>query len=119
MRTNAFRGQEEAKASAVPGHSSTHVAGLDVQLYVKKHVLLYLVLFTFFCLQVEKKRFNLSRLLNKPPCASTRCHAYEREVILRGELKPGCYLLIPSTYQPGAEARFLIRVFSSCPTSLG
>ncbi|TWW73241.1 calpain-10 isoform X1 [Takifugu flavidus] len=68
--------------------------------------------------QVEKKRFNLSRLLNKPPCASTQCHAYEREVILGGELEPGYYLVIPSTYQPGAEARFLIRVFSSCPTSL-
>lgn len=89
-----------------------------MHLYVKKHVLLYIFLFTLFCLQVEKKRFNLSRLLNKPPYASTQCHAYEREVILGGELEPGYYLVIPSTYQPGAEARFLIRVFSSCPTSL-
>ncbi|MEQ2168132.1 hypothetical protein GOODEAATRI_011280, partial [Goodea atripinnis] len=70
------------------------------------------------CLQVEKKRFNLSRLLNKPPCASTHCHSYEREVVLCRQLGPGYYLLIPSTYQPGAEAHFLIRVFSSSPTSL-
>ncbi|XP_072219672.1 calpain-10 isoform X1 [Leuresthes tenuis] len=68
--------------------------------------------------KVEKKRFNLSRTLNKPPCTSTHCHAYEREVILHGHLEPGHYLLIPSTYQPGAEARFLIRVFSSSSTSL-
>ncbi|MED6282972.1 hypothetical protein CHARACLAT_003929 [Characodon lateralis] len=68
--------------------------------------------------KVEKKRFNLSRLLNKPPCASTQCHSYEREVVLCGQLGPGYYLLIPSTYQPGAEAHFLIRVFSSSPTSL-
>ncbi|XP_047444824.1 calpain-10 [Mugil cephalus] len=68
--------------------------------------------------KVEKKRFNLSRMLNKPPCASTHCHAYEREVVLRRQLEPGYYLLIPSTYQPGAEARFLIRVFSSSATSL-
>uniref|UniRef100_H3DCW3 Calpain 10 n=1 Tax=Tetraodon nigroviridis TaxID=99883 RepID=H3DCW3_TETNG len=68
--------------------------------------------------QVEKKRFNLSRLLNKPPCASTNCHVYEREVILWCELEPGNYLVIPSTYQPGAEALFLIRVFSSSPMSL-
>ncbi|XP_030258779.1 calpain-10 [Sparus aurata] len=68
--------------------------------------------------KVEKKRFNLSRMLNKPPCASTHCHAYEREVVLHGDLEPGYYLLIPSTYQPGAEARFLIRVFSSSSTSL-
>ncbi|XP_031710822.1 calpain-10 isoform X1 [Anarrhichthys ocellatus] len=68
--------------------------------------------------KVEKRRFNLSRMLNKPPCASTRCHAYEREVVLREQLEPGHYLLIPSTYQPGAEARFLIRAFSSSSTSL-
>lgn len=72
----------------------------------------------FFCHQVEKKRFNLSRMLNKPPCASTHCHTYEREVMLHGQLEPGYYLLIPSTYQPGAEARFLIRVFSSSSISL-
>lgn len=68
--------------------------------------------------KVEKKRFNLSRMLNKPPCASTHCHVYDREVVLHGQLEPGFYLLIPSTYQPGAEARFLIRVFSSSSTSL-
>ncbi|XP_023261718.1 calpain-10 [Seriola lalandi dorsalis] len=68
--------------------------------------------------KVEKKRFNLSRMLNKPPCASTHCHAYEREVVLHGQLEPGYYLLIPSTYQPDAEVRFLIRVFSSSSISL-
>uniref|UniRef100_A0A667X1V3 Calpain 10 n=1 Tax=Myripristis murdjan TaxID=586833 RepID=A0A667X1V3_9TELE len=68
--------------------------------------------------KVEKRRFNLSRMLSKPPCASTHCHAYEREVVLHGQLEPGYYLLIPSTFLPGAEARFLIRVFSSSPTSL-
>ncbi|XP_068593585.1 calpain-10 isoform X2 [Cebidichthys violaceus] len=68
--------------------------------------------------KVEKRRFNLSRMLNKPPCASTHCHAYEREVVLREQLEPGHYLLIPSTYQPGAEARFLLRAFSSSSSSL-
>ncbi|XP_071782996.2 calpain-10 [Centroberyx gerrardi] len=68
--------------------------------------------------KVEKKRFNLGRTLNKPPCASTHCHAYEREVILHGQLEPGYYLLIPSTFLPGAEARFLIRGFSSSAMSL-
>ncbi|XP_028987445.1 calpain-10 isoform X2 [Betta splendens] len=68
--------------------------------------------------KVEKKRFNLSRMLNKPPLASTHCHTYEREVVLHGQLEPGYYLLIPSTYKPGAESHFLIRVFSSSSTSL-
>ncbi|XP_057714308.1 calpain-10 isoform X2 [Corythoichthys intestinalis] len=68
--------------------------------------------------KVEKKRFNLSRTLNKPPCASTHCHAHQREVVLHGQLEPGHYLMLPSIYQPGAEARFLIRVFSSSSSSL-
>ncbi|XP_028328241.1 calpain-10 isoform X2 [Gouania willdenowi] len=67
--------------------------------------------------KVEKKRFSLSRMLKKPSCASTHCHAYQREVVLCRQLEPGYYLLIPSTFQPGAEAHFLIRVFSSSPTS--
>ncbi|XP_061835730.1 calpain-10 [Nerophis lumbriciformis] len=68
--------------------------------------------------KVEKKRFNLSRTVNKPPCASTHCHAHQREVVLHGQLEPGHYLLIPSAYQLGAEGRFLIRVFSSSASSL-
>lgn len=77
-----------------------------------------IVLLTLFSFQVERKRFNLSRLLNKPPCASTQCHAYDGEVVVREELEPGYYLMIPSTYQPGAEGHFLIRVFSSFSISL-
>ncbi|XP_061696037.1 calpain-10 isoform X2 [Syngnathoides biaculeatus] len=68
--------------------------------------------------KVEKKRFHMSRTLNKPPCASTHCHAHQREVVLPGQLEPGHYLVIPSIYQPGSEARFLIRVFSSSSSSL-
>ncbi|KAJ0058665.1 hypothetical protein NL108_000370 [Boleophthalmus pectinirostris] len=68
--------------------------------------------------KVEKRRFNLRRVLNTAPFASTHCHAYDREVVLHQELEPGYYLMIPSTYQPEAEARFLLRVFSSSSTSL-
>lgn len=68
--------------------------------------------------KVDKKRFSLSRMLNKPPSASTHCHTYVREAVLHEELEPGHYLMIPSIYQPGVEARFLIRVFSSSPTTV-
>ncbi|KAM8838525.1 calpain-10 [Synchiropus picturatus] len=68
--------------------------------------------------KVQKKHFNLSRTVNQPPHASTHCHTYDREVVLPGLLEPGFYLLIPSCYQHGAEANFLIRVFSSSPASL-
>ena len=70
------------------------------------------------CHQVEKKRFNLARVLNKAASASTHCHAYEREVVLHAHLEPGHYLLIPSTFLAGAQSSFLVRAFSCHPVSL-
>lgn len=109
------RGRREAPA--LPGHCVTHVEGLCRHVF-SSDLRVALCQDFFFPRQVEKKRFNLSRTLNKPPCASTHCHAHQREVVLRERLEPGHYLMIPSTYQPGAEARFLIRVFSSSTSSV-
>ncbi|XP_051985122.1 calpain-10 [Xyrauchen texanus] len=67
--------------------------------------------------KVEKKHFNLMQTLNKPPLVS-HTHAYDREVVVHTQLSPGFYLLVPSTFLQGAEGRFLLRVNSSCPTSL-
>lgn len=67
--------------------------------------------------KVEKKHFNLMRTLNKPPLVS-HTHAYDREVVVHTHLNPGFYLLVPSTFLQGAEGRFLLRVYSSCSTSL-
>ncbi|XP_073705086.1 calpain-10 [Garra rufa] len=67
--------------------------------------------------KVEKKHFNLMRTLNKPPLVS-HTHAYDREVVVHTQLNPGFYLLVPSTFLQGAEGQFLLRVHSSCSTSL-
>ncbi|XP_068427781.1 calpain-10 [Clinocottus analis] len=95
--------ERRAETPSEDGESTTHQHYRAIALHMWK---------------VEKRRFRLSRTLSKPPCASSHCHAYEREVVLREQLEPGYYLLIPSTYQPGAEARFLIRAFSSSSISL-
>ncbi|KAG9278194.1 calpain-10 [Astyanax mexicanus] len=68
--------------------------------------------------RVDKKRFNLMRTLNSTPCASSRTHAYEREVVMNTQLTAGFYLLMPSTFLQGAEGKFLLRVHSACPTKL-
>ncbi|XP_063049058.1 calpain-10 [Engraulis encrasicolus] len=68
--------------------------------------------------KIEKKHLNLSRTLNKPPCACTHSHAYEREVVMQAQLSAGFHLLIPSTFQQGAQAGFLLRVYCSSPASL-
>lgn len=95
-------------------NKSTHVPFED---HINKHHQLYQAI-ALHVWKVEKRRFNLSRVLNKAPITSTHCHAYDREVVLCQELESGYYLVIPSTYQPEAEAHYLIRVFSSSCISL-
>ena len=38
-----------------------------------------------------------------------------REVTARFKLPAGCYVIVPSTYDPGMEGQFLIRTFSEKP----
>ena len=39
----------------------------------------------------------------------------KREVTKRFNLKPGEYVIIPSTYEEGTEGEFLLRIFSEKP----
>lgn len=93
---------------------STHIPFEDLR---KDHDQLYQAI-ALHIWKVDKRRFNLSRVLNKAPITSTHCHSYDREVVLCQELESGYYLVIPSTYQPEVEAHYLIRVFSSSSVSL-
>lgn len=67
--------------------------------------------------KVEMKRFNLMQTISSPPLVS-HTHVYDREVVLHTHLSSGFYMLVPSTFVQGAEGRFLLRVHSSCMTSL-
>lgn len=45
------------------------------------------------------------------PVAGTRCYINYRQVVGRCRLKPGNYVIVPSTFKPNQQGNFLLRLF--------
>lgn len=46
------------------------------------------------------------------PVLSTAPYTARREVVLRGSLPPGHYIIIPSTFKPNQQGAFMLRVLT-------
>ena len=66
---------------------------------------------TEFPLTVNFFRYNTS-------CAKSKSFVNLREVSARFKLRPGTYVVIPSTFDPNEEGEFLLRVFSEKSSSI-
>lgn len=62
------------------------------------------------CSQVEVNR--CSRVQCVVEQAASSVYMDSRSVTLRGTLAPGRYVVLPTTFLPGATGRFLVRLFS-------
>ncbi|PAA90011.1 hypothetical protein BOX15_Mlig029950g1 [Macrostomum lignano] len=51
-------------------------------------------------------------------CAGFTTHTNKRQVCFRHKLKPGNYVIVPSTYRPDFEMDFLLRVYTERPAKL-
>ncbi|XP_058877015.1 calpain-5-like isoform X2 [Acipenser ruthenus] len=58
------------------------------------------------------------RLHMIPPKAASSVYMDSRSVFLRAELTQGRYIIITTTFAPGAQASFLLRLFTKTPASL-
>lgn len=50
--------------------------------------------------------------------AASSVYMDSRSVTLRAALAPGRYVILPTTFLPGATGRFLLRVFCHAPVRL-
>lgn len=67
-------------------------------------------------LQVEVNR--RSRVQCVVEQAASSIYMDSRSVTLRATLRPGPYVVVPTTFLPGATGRFLLRLFSHSPVKL-
>ncbi|XP_047426695.1 calpain-5-like [Mugil cephalus] len=70
----------------------------------------------FEVLKVEVNR--CSRVQCVVEQAASSVYMDSRSVTLRGTLAPGRYVVLPTTFLPGATGRFLLRLFSHSPVRL-
>ncbi|XP_051918360.1 calpain-5-like [Hippocampus zosterae] len=64
----------------------------------------------FEVLKVEENR--CSRVQRVAEQAASSIYMDSRSITLKATLGPGCYVVLPTTYLPGARGRFLVRLFS-------
>jgi hypothetical protein len=64
------------------------------------------------------RRLTSKELEQQPDPKTSGSYTNFREVVGRFELKPGHYIVIPATYDPNEEARFMIRVYAGKPVDL-
>ncbi|XP_078517222.1 calpain-1 catalytic subunit-like isoform X2 [Lissotriton helveticus] len=58
------------------------------------------------------------RIISSLPSVTMSQYVNLRDVTLRCTLKPGCYLIIPSTFEAMAEAKFTLRIFTEKQQSI-
>ncbi|KAK6623354.1 hypothetical protein RUM43_009206 [Polyplax serrata] len=71
------------------------------------------LLIGFTIIKVETNRkYRLHKIMSFCQLLVSLDHQRKRELYYRGFFPKGRYLLVPTTYKPGAEGNFLIRLFS-------
>ena len=72
----------------------------------------------FHLLKVESNReFRLHKIIPGSDCGSSD-YIRSRHIFLRKTLSPGRYFIIPTTFDPGQDANFLLRLFSDKSSDL-
>ncbi|CAM1329411.1 Uncharacterised protein g10003 [Pycnogonum litorale] len=71
--------------------------------------------FVIYRVSKTKRRMSSDYFLYHHDSGTSGPYINYREVIGRFELSPGIYIIIPATFEPKQEARFMIRVYADKP----
>ena len=63
--------------------------------------------------QVEENRFCRVHVIQEKAGAIT--YTNRRSVFGKFDLSTGCYVIVPSTFDPGQEREFMLRLYSERP----
>ncbi|KAK9533399.1 hypothetical protein VZT92_008518 [Zoarces viviparus] len=72
--------------------------------------------FSVFEFKARRGKFPASFFRSNPPVAQTKTYINGREVMEFLQLKPGEYLIVPSTFNPNETASFLVTIVSKAET---
>lgn len=75
---------------------------------------LYIKLLLSLCVQVELNR--IYRMHAKQQKVGGSVYINSRSVFIRTDLPEGRYVIIPTTFDPGLEGEFLLRIFTDVPS---
>lgn len=67
---------------------------------------------------VSQGSLNVAALKSAPDVPGLSSYVNLRQVSHRYHLSPGTYCVVPSTFQPGEEAHFILRLFCEKPYSV-
>ncbi|XP_064460054.1 calpain-B-like [Ornithodoros turicata] len=108
--------QDDVTVSVVVALMQVHPPNNN--LIARNRLRMYQIGFVIYQADDTYKRLPLEHFMKNMDVANSGAYINYREVFGRYELRPGHYVIIPATFDPGCPGSFMIRVYADCSFQL-